>query len=84
MRKNKSERTSASQSPEAPLVEAAASGAEVVEVNLAYIGPDYSHGIKIHGEPQLVRPREMSAAEVAQFLERHPSRSNWWMSEEKL
>lgn len=84
MRKNKSERTSASQSPEAPLVEAAASGAEVVEVNLAYIGPDYSHGIKIHGEPQLVRPREMSAAEVARFLERHPNRSNWWMPEEKL
>lgn len=84
MRKNKSERTSAYQSPEAPLVEEAASGAEVVEVNLAYIGPDYTHGIKLPGEAHLVRPREMNPEEVAKFLERHPTRSSWWMPEDKL
>jgi hypothetical protein len=70
--------------PEASLPEAVASGAEVTEVNMEYIGPDYATGIMIHGSKELIRPRDFSPEQIAAFLEKHPNRANWWFPSEKL
>jgi hypothetical protein len=66
------------QHPDTALLEAAVSGAVVTEIHLDYVGPDYDLGIQIHGRKDLVRPREFTPAEIADFTEKYPSYTHWW------
>lgn len=64
---------------EAALQEAAASVASVTFVHLDYVGPDYDKGIEIPGlRGVLIRPREFSPEQIADFTEKYQRYTHWW------
>lgn len=63
---------------DAALLEAVASVAVVTEVNWVYDGPEYDKGIEIHETRDMIRPRDFSPEEVAEFVANYPKYSTWW------
>lgn len=63
---------------DAALLEAAASLATVTEIHLEYVGPNYNLGIELPGSRDLIRPREFSFEQIADFTEKHPEYTEWW------